>query len=104
VIVQRYRYLSLGLGLVEAARKSFRYLKGAHGIVLISSQEPDKIVAARIGNAGGVVVGIGQGEMYVASDMPAILEHTRQMVFLESGMAVGARDYAANPGRQTSRH
>jgi glucosamine--fructose-6-phosphate aminotransferase (isomerizing) len=67
VIVQLVdRYLSLGMGLVEAARKSFRYLKGAHGIVLISSREPDKIVAARIGNAGGVVVGIGQGEMYVA--------------------------------------
>jgi glucosamine--fructose-6-phosphate aminotransferase (isomerizing) len=93
VIVQLVdRYLSLGVGLVEAARRSFHHLKGAHGIVLISSQEPDKIVAARIGNAGGVVVGIGQGEMYVASDMPAILEHTRQMVFLESGqMAVVSR-------------
>ncbi len=90
VIVQLVdRYLSLGMGLVEAARKSFRHLKGAHGIVLISTLEPDKIVAARIGNAGGVVIGMGEGEMYVASDMPAILEHTRKMVFLESGqMAV----------------
>lgn len=93
VIVQLVdRYMSLGMGLVEAARKSFRHLKGAHGIVLVSSCEPDKIVAARIGNAGGVVVGFGQGEMYVASDMPAILDHTRQMVFLESGqMAVVER-------------
>jgi glucosamine--fructose-6-phosphate aminotransferase (isomerizing) len=90
VIVQLVdRYLSLGMGLVEAARKSFRHLKGAHGIVLISILEPDKIVAARIGNAGGVVIGMGEGEMYVASDMPAILEHTRKIVFLESGqMAV----------------
>ncbi len=90
VIVQLVdRYLSLGMGLVEAARKSFRHLKGAHGIVLISTLEPDKIVAARIGNAGGVVIGMGEGEMFVASDMPAILEHTRQIVFLESGqMAV----------------
>lgn len=63
---------------------AFKQLKGAHGIVIISSREPDKIVAARIGNAGGVVIGIGEDEMFVASDMPAILEHTRKVVFLES--------------------
>jgi glucosamine--fructose-6-phosphate aminotransferase (isomerizing) len=86
VIVQLVdRYLAVGLDFVESSRKAFSHLKGAHGIVLLSTQEPDKIVAARIGNAGGVVVGIGEGEMFVASDMPAILEHTRQMVFLESG-------------------
>ena len=78
------RYLSLGLPLVEASRKAFFHLKGAHGIVIISSTEPDKIVAARIGNAGGVVIGIGKEEMFVASDLPAILDHTRQVVFLES--------------------
>ncbi len=90
VIVQFVdRYLSLKMGLVQAAQKAISHLKGAHGIVLLSTQEPDKIVAARIGNAGGVVVGFGQGEMFVASDMPAILEHTRQMVFLESGQ-IGA--------------
>jgi glucosamine--fructose-6-phosphate aminotransferase (isomerizing) len=90
VIVQLVdRYLSLGLGLVEAARKSLVHLKGAHGIVLLSAREPDKIVAARIGNAGGVVIGLGEGENFVASDMPAILEHTRSIVFLDSGqMAV----------------
>jgi glucosamine--fructose-6-phosphate aminotransferase (isomerizing) len=81
------------MSLVEAAQRAFSHLKGAHGIVLLSTKEADKIVAARIGNAGGVVVGVGQGEMYVASDMPAILEHTRQIVFLESGqMGVVKRD------------
>ncbi len=85
VIVQLVeRYQSMGIGLVEAAQKSMRLLKGAHGIVLMSSLEPDKIVAARIGNAGGVVIGIGNHEMFVASDLPAILEHTRRVVFLES--------------------
>ena len=78
------RYLEQGIGLAEAARKAMTHLKGAHGIVLISSVEPDKIVAARIGNAGGVVVGVGDGEMFVASDLPAILEHTRKVIFLES--------------------
>ena len=78
------RYLSTEEGLAEAARKALTNLKGAHGIVILSSREPDKIVAARIGNAGGVVIGIGNNEMFVASDIPAILEHTRQVVFLES--------------------
>ncbi len=86
VIVQLVdRYLSLEMSFVEAAQRAFSHLKGAHGIVLLSTKETDKIVTARIGNAGGVVIGVGQGEMFVASDMPAILEHSRQMVFLESG-------------------
>jgi glucosamine--fructose-6-phosphate aminotransferase (isomerizing) len=85
VIVQLVElYASTGISLVEAAQKSMRQLKGAHGIVLMSSLEPDKIVAARIGNAGGVVIGIGKDEMFIASDLPAILEHTRRVVFLES--------------------
>ena len=78
------RYISIGKPLVEAVQYALLQLKGAHGIVVMSSLEPDKIVAARIGNAGGVVVGLGQGEMFVASDIPAILEHTRKVIFLES--------------------
>lgn len=87
------RYLSDENGLVDAARKALSHLKGAHGIVLMSAKEPDKIVAARIGNAGGVVVGFGNGEMYLASDLPAILEHTRRVTFLESRqMAIVTRN------------
>jgi glucosamine--fructose-6-phosphate aminotransferase (isomerizing) len=94
VIVQLVeRHMSLGLGLAEAAQRALALLKGAHGIVLMSSREPGKIVAARLGNAGGVVVGVGEGEMFVASDVPAILEHTRRMTFLESGqMAIITRE------------
>lgn len=87
------RFYSEHSNLEEAARQAFKLLKGAHGIVVFSSREPDKIIAARIGNAGGVVIGIGEGEMFVASDMPAILEHTRRIVFLESlQMAVVTKD------------
>jgi len=82
------RYLGAGNNLTEAARLALSHLKGAHGIVLLSSREPDKIVAARIGNAGGVVVGVGEGEMFVASDLPAILDHTRRVVFIESQQMV----------------
>jgi len=79
--------------LCEAVRASLKLLKGAHGIVVMSSKEPDKIVAARIGNAGGVVIGLGKGENFVASDLPAILEHTRRVIFLESHqMAVITRN------------
>jgi glucosamine--fructose-6-phosphate aminotransferase (isomerizing) len=77
-------HLATGLDLVEAARRTFREIAGAHAIVLLSADEPDKIVCARIGNAGGLVLGLGEGENYIASDIPAILEHTRKVIFLES--------------------
>jgi glucosamine--fructose-6-phosphate aminotransferase (isomerizing) len=78
------RYLAMGHNFAEAARRAIHHLEGAHGIVLLSTREPDKIIAARVGNAGGVVIGQGEGEMFVASDLPAILEHTRRMAFLDS--------------------
>lgn len=87
------RYLATGLGLVEAARCTFQQIQGANVVVLLSADEPDKIVTARIGNAGGVVIGLGDGENFLASDTPAILEHTRNVIFLESRqMAVIKRD------------
>jgi glucosamine--fructose-6-phosphate aminotransferase (isomerizing) len=78
------RYMAMGHDLTESTRRAISNLDGAHGIVLLSIDEPDKIVAARVGNAGGVVLGIGEGEMFIASDIPAILEHTRKMAFLEA--------------------
>ncbi|MBT3316129.1 MAG: glutamine--fructose-6-phosphate transaminase (isomerizing) [Anaerolineae bacterium] len=88
-------YIASGLNLIEAARATFEHLKGANVIVVMSADEPDKIVTARIGNAGGVVIGFGEGEMFAASDIPAILEHTREVVFLESHqMAVITRSGA----------
>jgi glutamine---fructose-6-phosphate transaminase (isomerizing) len=77
-------YLATGIGLVEAARKTFNQIQGANVVVLMSADEPDKIVTARIGNAGGVVLGIGENENFIASDTPAIMEHTREVIFLES--------------------
>jgi glucosamine--fructose-6-phosphate aminotransferase (isomerizing) len=70
--------------ITEAIRRIMPRLRGAHAIVLISKHQPDRLVALRIGNAGGVVLGVGNGENFVASDISAILEHTRQMIFLES--------------------
>ena len=82
-----------GMNFVEAARRTFQQIDGANVVVLLSADEPDKIVTARIGNAGGVVIGLGENENFIASDIPAILEHTRKVIFLESRqMAIVTRD------------
>jgi len=89
------KYLAESGDLEEAVRRALGRIKGAHAVVLMSSRQPDRIIAARLGNAGGVVVGVGEGEIFIASDMPAILEYTRQMIFLEDGqMAVVTREGA----------
>ncbi|MCB0190745.1 MAG: glutamine--fructose-6-phosphate transaminase (isomerizing) [Anaerolineae bacterium] len=75
--------LSTGSDLVTACRWAFQQLEGAHAIAVTSQQEPDKIVVVRLGNAGGVIVGLGNGENFLASDIPAILDHTQTVVFLE---------------------
>jgi len=77
-------FQAAGLGFVEAARRAFQDIRGANVIVLLSADEPDLIVAARLGNAGGVVIGLGDGENFLASDTPAIMDHTRRVIFLES--------------------
>jgi glucosamine--fructose-6-phosphate aminotransferase (isomerizing) len=75
-------YLAEGEDLVTAVRRTIAQIEGAHAIVVMSRREPGALVAARVGNAGGVTVGYGQDEMFVASDLPALLPHTRRVVFL----------------------
>jgi glutamine---fructose-6-phosphate transaminase (isomerizing) len=72
---------SRGDGLVAAVRRALKQLRGLFALVLISADEPDTIVAVR--NGPPVVIGLGQDEYFVASDIPAILAHTREVVFLE---------------------
>ena len=71
--------------LVEALRRTAAMLKGGNAIVAMALDAPGTLVATRIGHAGGVVIGVGDGEMFVASDVPAIVDHTRRVLFLEDG-------------------
>jgi glucosamine--fructose-6-phosphate aminotransferase (isomerizing) len=78
-------HLRDGSSLEVAVGRAIGEMEGAHALVVFSLSEPDKLVAARVGNAGGVVVGYGQGEMFLASDLPALLPHTRRVAFLTDG-------------------
>jgi glucosamine--fructose-6-phosphate aminotransferase (isomerizing) len=105
------RYASQGAGLEEAVRMALQQIDGAHAVVVMSARQPDRLIAARLGNAGGVTVGLGQGEMFIASDIPAILEHTQQVIHLDDReMAVvtagGARfvDLAGQPLEKQVHH
>jgi len=83
LIHQHYHNGSAG-DLEAAVCAALRELHGPSAIVVLSARHPDRLIAARLGNAGGVTIGYGQGEMFVASDIPAILHHTREVAFLDS--------------------
>jgi glutamine---fructose-6-phosphate transaminase (isomerizing) len=72
--------------LADAVRKALKQVEGSYAIAVMSDRHPDEIVAAK--NSSPLVVGLGEGERFLASDAPAILEYTREMIFLEDGDVV----------------
>ena len=94
-------------GLESAVRRALVYMRGMFAIVLVSVEDPEKIVAVR--NGPPIVVGLGKDEFFVASDIPAILAHTRDVVFLgDEEMAIITRsgvqftDYAGRAVSKTT--
>ena len=80
---------STGLGLEEASRQALSQVVGAYGICICSRENPDLLIAARMGSP--LMLGVGEDEWFVASDASAFLEHTRQVVYLNDGEMVVAR-------------
>ena len=87
-LVEKY---AKDLPFEEAVRKTLKDLRGIYSLVFLSAKDPQKLIAARIGPPS--VIGLGDGEYFVASDIPALLEHTRKIFFLADGdVAVLSRD------------
>ncbi|MGH7368487.1 MAG: glutamine--fructose-6-phosphate transaminase (isomerizing) [Candidatus Rokuibacteriota bacterium] len=75
-------FMAAGRDLLHAVKAALREVRGAYALCVLSAREPGRIVAAKRG-AGAVVVGVGQGEVFIASDIPAVLPHTRSVIILE---------------------
>ncbi len=81
-----------GRDLEHAVQRALEVVEGTYGLLVISSSEPEKIIGAR--NGSPLVVGIGEDEYIIASDVAAILKHTRQVIYLEDQqMIMATPDY-----------
>ena len=84
-----------GSSLTDAVGRTLRRLAGAHSVVALAADEPDLLVGGRVGSAGGLVVGHGASEAFLASDLPAVVRHTRNLQVVEAGEIVALRSDGA---------
>lgn len=78
-----------GLPLEEAVRQALTQVVGTYGIAIVSADDPDLLIAARKGSP--LIIGVGEGEYFIASDAAPLVEHTRQVVYLNDGEIVVIR-------------
>jgi len=94
-----------GARIADATRRAIGQLEGSYALVVLSQDEPDRLVAAK--SATPIVLGLGDGENFVASDIPALLDYTRRVVFLEDGevaeVTAGAVAISTFDGRPVER-
>ena len=79
------QYLKEGNDFLESARKTAKALQGANALLAVHKNNPDTIIAFRLGYAGGLVVGNANDEMLIASDLPAITPYTNNVAYIEPG-------------------
>jgi len=72
-----------GMDFLEAVRRSLKEIKGSYALLFLNQKEPDRLIIAK--NSTPIVLGSGEGETFIASDIPALLDHTRRVTFLEDG-------------------
>ncbi|MDE2861588.1 MAG: glutamine--fructose-6-phosphate transaminase (isomerizing) [Chloroflexota bacterium] len=89
-------FLNNGATPEEAVRRTAKLLKGAQAVAVALKREPERVMAFRVGNAGGIAVGYGDGEMLLASDLPAIIPHTQRVAFLSAGEMVSVTSDGAS--------
>ncbi|ADO69950.1 glutamine--fructose-6-phosphate transaminase (isomerizing) [Stigmatella aurantiaca] len=75
--------LERGVDLPDAVRLAIKQVKGTYALAVVSSRDPNRIICTK--DASPMVLGLGQGQNFVASDVPALLEHTRDFVYMEEG-------------------
>ncbi len=102
-------HTSAGLPLEDATRRTVSELRGSYAFLAISEKEPGTLVGARLNCP--MVAGVGEGETFLASDLPPLLSHTRSALFLEDGEIIVARpegvrltDFAGNPRERAPQH
>ena len=72
-----------GMDFLEAVRRSLKEIRGSYALLFLNQRDPRRLVVAK--NSTPIVIGRGEGETFIASDIPALLDHTRKVAFLEDG-------------------
>ena len=94
-LIERHYFGQAQHDLASAVRLALQYVVGSYAIAVVSREQPDLLVGARYGG-GPLIVGLGENEQFLASDIPAILKHTRRVLVIDEGEMVALRHNAVS--------